>query len=168
MDPAALREIYDHHAWSMERLLACTLEVPRELAAEVTGPDALSLRDTLAHIVSAEGNWLARWKADGSHARFRPQSIAGVARGWSTLQAETRALLADLNPADLDRPLARYPRPRDRRNLGASITHVLMHGAQHAAEAAELLTHFDHSPGQLDFMEFLDERERTVAILPSS
>ena len=41
----------------------------------------------------------------------------------------------------------------------AGITHVLMHSAQHRAEAAELLTRLGYSPGQLDYMEFLDMRE---------
>ena len=45
------------------------------------------------------------------------------------------------------------------RALDAGITHVIMHGAQHCAEAAEILTRLGYSPGQLDYMEFLDLRE---------
>ncbi|MCY4392619.1 MAG: DinB family protein [Chloroflexi bacterium] len=159
MDPVSLRDLYDHHAWSMDRLLARALEIPPERAAEVTRPDGLSLRDTLAHIVSAERNWLARWQRRDAYVRFRPDSVAGVSAGWLALQAEVRAFLAGLDPTDLNRPLARDPLPGDRGTLGAAILHVLMHGAQHTAEAAELLSRFGHSPGQLDYMEYLDERE---------
>jgi len=159
MDAAGLRELYDHHAWSMDRLLARALEVPPELAAEASRPDGLSLRGTLAHIVSAEGRWLRRFQRREGHVRFRPDSMAAVAAGWMALQAEFRVFLAGLEPADLGRAIVRDPGPRDRGTLGAGITHVLMHGAQHSAEAAELLTRLGYSPGQLDYMEFLDLRE---------
>ena len=168
MDPVRLRELYDHHAWAMDRLLARALEVPPELAAEAHWPDALSLCDTLAHIVSAEGNWLRRFQVRARYGHFRPDSVAGVAARWIVLQAEVRAFLAGVDPVGLDRPFGRDPHPRDRGTLGAAITHVLMHGAQHTAEAAELLSGFGRSPGQLDFMELLDERERAFPVLPSS
>ena len=159
MDASGRRELYDHHAWAMERLLARAREVSPEDAAEVARPDALSLLDTLAHIVSAEGNWLRRFQRREGYGSFRPASIAGVAAGWMVLQAEFRAFLAGLETADLGRPIVRDTHPRDRGTLGAGITHVIMHGAQHTAEAAELLTRLGHSPGQLDYMEFLDLRE---------
>lgn len=159
MDPTGLRELYDHHAWAMDRLLARALEVSPKLAAEPARPDGLSLLDTLAHIVSAEGNWLRRFQKRERYGSFRPDSVAGVSAVWIGLQAEFRVFLAGLEAPDLDRPIVRDPGPRDRGTLGAGITHVIMHGAQHTAEAAELLTRLGHSPGQLDYMEFLDLRE---------
>ncbi len=159
MDAAGLRELYDHHAWSMDRLLARALEVPPELAAEANRPDGLSLRDTLTHIVSAESNWLARFQRREGHVRFRPDSVASVAAGWTGLQAAFRVFLAGLETADLGRAIVRNTHDRDRGTLGAGITHVILHGAQHCAEAAELLTRLGYSPGQLDYMEFLDIRE---------
>ena len=159
MDPVPLRELYDHHAWAMDRLLARALEVSTEAAAEAPRPGALSLLDTLAHVVSAEGTWLARFQRRERPGRFRPDSVAGVAAAWKALQPEVRVFLAGLEAADLARPIVRDTHPRDRGTLGAGITHVIMHGAQHTAEAAELLTRLGHSPGQLDYMEFLDLRE---------
>ena len=158
MDPASLRELYDHHAWSMDRLLTCALEVSPEEAAGVERLGGLSLLDTLAHIVTAEGHWLARFQRE-RYVGIPPDSVEGMARNWTALQADFRLFLASLETADLGRPVARDPGPRDRGTLGAAITHVLLHGAQHTAEAAELLTRLGHSPGQLDYMEFLDLRE---------
>lgn len=168
MDAAGLRELYDHHTWAMERLLARAREVSPDAAAEVTRPEALSLRDTLAHIVSAERNWLTRFQRRERYGSFRPDSVAGVASGWMALQAEFRAFLAGLEDADLGRPIVRDTHDRDRGTLGAGITHVIMHGAQHTAEAAELLTRLGHSPGQLDYMEFLDLREIDLPFYRSS
>lgn len=167
MDPVSLRQLYDHHAWSMDRLFARALDAPPERAAEAPRPGALSLRDTLAHIVSAEGYWRGRWQGRERYDRFRPDSVESVAWGWMLLQAEVRAFLASLEPADLERPLEPNPKPGDRGTLGAAITHVLLHGAQHSAEAAELLTQLGHSPGPLDYMEYLDELERALPLLGS-
>ena len=150
----------------MDRLLVRALEVAPKRAAETTRPDGLSLLDTLAHIVSAERNWLARWQRREGYVRFRPDNVASVAAGWLPLQAEVRAFLAGLEPTDLHRPLVRDPHPNDRGTLGAAILHVLMHGAQHTAEAAELLSRFGNSPGQLDYMEYLDQREIAFPLLP--
>ena len=33
MDAVSLRDLYDHHAWSMDRLFARAAEVPQEQAA---------------------------------------------------------------------------------------------------------------------------------------
>ena len=165
MDAVSLRDLYDHHAWAMDRVLARAAEVPREQAAKPWGA-AGGLTAILDHILSAERAWLTRFQARSRVAWVDAETVADVQRRWVVLQAEGRAYLAGLEPADLNRPLARYPHPRDRRTLGAAITHVLMHGAQHTAEAAELLTQLGHSPGQLDYLEFLDIRERTFPLLP--
>ena len=164
MDAVSLRDLYDHHAWSMDRLLPLALEVPPEQAAKPWGA-AGGLTAILDHILSAERAWLTRFQARSRVARADAETVAEVRARWVVLQAEMRAFLADLEPADLARLLSRYPHPRDRGTLGAAIMHVLMHGAQHRAEAAELLTQLGHSPGQLDYMEFLDIRERTLPLL---
>ena len=163
MDPVALRDLYDHHAWSMDRLLARALEVAPEQAAQPWGA-AGGLTAILDHILSAERAWLRRFQARSRVAWVEAETVADVQGRWFVLQAEVRAFLAGLGPADLDRHIVRNPLPRDRGTLGAGITHVIMHAAQHTAEAAELLTQLGHSPGQLDYMEFLDIRE----LLPPS
>lgn len=165
MDPVALRELYDHHAWTMDRLLALAREVPPERAAEPWGA-AGSLTAILDHILSAQRIWLGRWREEGPVAWTDAGTVAEVGRRWPVVQAEMRGFLATLGPEAPARAFPQYPAPRDRRTLGAAITHVLVHSAQHAAEAAELLTQLGHSPGDLDFMEFLDEREQAHPLHP--
>jgi uncharacterized damage-inducible protein DinB len=41
--------------------------------------------------------------------------------------------------------------------LWQAMLHVLNHGTQHRSEAAAMLTEFNHSPGDIDFMVFLRE-----------
>ncbi len=159
MAAKSLREIYDHHAWSMDQILARALELPTD-RAETPRPGGASLLETLAHIVTAEGYWLTNWQRRERFFRFTPDSIAHVARGWRTLQPETRAFLASLHDADLTGPLHLIgPVGGGRDILGAGILHVLLHGAQHRAEAAAILTEEGHSPGELDYLDYLDARE---------
>jgi uncharacterized damage-inducible protein DinB len=40
------------------------------------------------------------------------------------------------------------------------MVHVLNHGTQHRSEAAVLLTELGRSPGDLDLVDFLEERAR--------
>jgi uncharacterized damage-inducible protein DinB len=38
------------------------------------------------------------------------------------------------------------------------LTHMAMHAMQHRSEAAQMLTEFGHSPGDIDFTLFVRER----------
>jgi uncharacterized damage-inducible protein DinB len=40
------------------------------------------------------------------------------------------------------------------------MMHVLFHGAQHRSEAAEMLTEYGFSPGELDFFVFLRQKDQ--------
>ena len=164
MDAIGLRELYDHHAWAMGKVLARASAVTPEQAAAKPWEGVPSLQDALAHIVSAEGYWLSNWRSRERYVRFRPESVAAVARAWAALQAETRAFLAGLTDADLTR-LLRLSEPigGGRDTLAAGVTHVLLHAAQHRAEAAALLSEYGHSPGELDYIDFLGSREAVLS-----
>ena len=41
--------------------------------------------------------------------------------------------------------------------LWHAMAHVVNHGTQHRSEAAAMLTDFGYSPGDIDFIYFLDE-----------
>ena len=144
----------------MGTLLAHAAEVPPEQAESMPWKGVASLQDTLMHIITAEQHWLSNWQgAERQHIEW-PETIAEVADRWMSLQPRTRAFLADVNDADLERMLTlRQPIGGGRETLAAGIMHVLLHGAQHRAEAAVLLSDFGRSPGELDYIDFLEHRE---------
>ena len=157
MDAASLRKLYDHHAWALDRLLARALNVTAEEAAKQWGTTG-SLVDIFDHIVTAESLWLGRWLGRRRARWAGAGSVVEVQERWRALQAETRAFLAGLEAAHLDRGIPRRD-PSRSWPLAAGIMHVLLHGAQHRAEAAELLSQAGYSPGELDYLDFLGEHE---------
>ena len=148
MDPNSLRQLYDHHAWAIDRLLRRALTVPPEEAAKASGT-APSLLATLDHMISAERRWLGRWQLRPRAPWSAAGNVDQIARGWAVLQAETRAFLSGLGDVQLEEVMSAY---EPQKTLSSGVTHVLLHGAQHHAEAAALLTDLGYSPGQLDYM----------------
>lgn len=160
MDAIGLRELYDHHAWALDTVLGSAAHVPLEQAAAKPWEGVPSLNDALKHIVTAEHFWRWRWQGGEEPPPWGPpQPVAVVARSWRLVQAGTRAFLADLEDADLARPIELAQAVGGGRDtLGATIAHVLLHAGQHRAEAAALLSEYGHSPGELDYIVFLEAR----------
>ncbi len=162
--PGGLRELYDHHAWSMGALQGLAREVPPEQAQAMPWKGMASLQDTLMHIVSSERYWLANWRGSERPSFAWPEDVSEVAERWMALQAETRVFLANVTEADLGRMLTlRQPIGGGRETLAAGVMHVLLHAAQHRAEAAVLLSHYGRSPGELDYIDFLEHREALLS-----
>ena len=158
--PKGLRELYDHHAWSMGALLTHAADVSQEQAEAMPWKGVASLEDTLTHIITAERYWLSNWRGEERPSQAWPEDMAEVTDRWFALQADTRLFLANLQESDLGRMLAlSEPIGGGRETLAAGIMHVLLHAAQHRAEAAVLLSDFGRSPGELDYIDFLEHRE---------
>ncbi len=159
MNATGLRELYDHHAWATGVVLARAAELPPD---RTDGP----ARDALAHILTAERFWLAHWRGEErpDWRDLRRLPAAASAERWPLLQALTRAFLADQDDAALMR-LHSLRTPIGQREgipLWQMVAHVIQHGAQHRAEAAALLTAAGHSPGELDYIDFLEAREAAM------
>ncbi len=163
----AVKRLYEYHAEATERVLrsAQTLTTEQFTAVVVAGQPAL--RDTLAHLCSAQRVHLSWW--DGSlsgeesfRRRFPPQDypdIRAVREMWNDLLRDTRTFIETLpDAAALERVYSRT-RPDGRvqqRRLWEMMLHVLNHGTQHRSEAAMVLTQLGQSPGWLDVLYYVD------------
>src|SRR4029077_4723180 len=61
MQPETIRELYVYNHWANQRALASVTPLSPEHFTRGMGNSFGSLRDTLAHIRSAEWIWLERW-----------------------------------------------------------------------------------------------------------
>jgi len=158
-----IQHLYNYNYWANAKILARTREVSHEqFVASASFPHG-GLRGTLAHVLDAEFDWRLRFQGLGSAEELLPDDFPtpqSLEARWQQEEQAMRAYLAGLRDEDLTGPLRYTPsdgKPRDR-ILWQSLMHLVNHGTQHRSEAAALLTDFGHSPGDLDFNVFLDEK----------
>ena len=133
--------------------------------ATFTSSDTVGTRDlraTLVHELDVQWSWRERlrgadWEEWGPDAELRGEdypNLAAVAEHWRRDEAEMRAWLASLSDADLDAPPVR---DEDRLPLWQYVMHLVAHGLQQFSEAAVLLTRAGQSPGEIGYLEYVQQ-----------
>ena len=159
----ALRRLYAYNNEVTERLLDTAVDLDATDFTAVVVSGQRSIRDTFVHLVSAQSAHLATWSTLPGASPWTHQivgavgvpDVAAVRQRWSAVSAGTDAFLASL-PSD-DALARRYRRTRsdgtlDERELSLGMLHVGIHGTQHRAEIAMMLTALGKSPGDLDLL----------------
>jgi uncharacterized damage-inducible protein DinB len=165
MDKSDLLFLHDYADWADERLLeaAAGLEPAQYLNLAGSLPHG-SLHATLVHILAAEWIWRQRCLGNSPTCLPAPGEYAGLVElrpAWQAERKAMRSFLAACSEADLKAPV-HYRTTRGQpcsTPLWQLLLHVANHGTQHRAEAAMLLTAAGHSPGDLDVIVHLREKE---------
>ena len=88
-----------------------------------------------------------------------PTATIAEFRAFQTEEAtRAQALLAEANDDDLTRTIT-LKRPDGSERSPSQwqiLVHILYHSAQHRSEMAEMLTRFGQSPGDLDFIFYVN------------
>jgi len=163
----AIRDLYAYSAWANARILETAEQLtPDQYTTASEGTD--SIRDTLVHTASAHWLWLERWRESSPRGLWDPADfpdVAALRSRWDEVEDATSAYLATLREADLARVVSyvnfqgetwAYP-------LWQQLLHQVNHATQHRSEAALLLTRLGYSPGWLDFLIYVDERDGQTA-----
>jgi uncharacterized damage-inducible protein DinB len=157
--------LLDHLYWVRDRVLDAAEQLD---ASAFTASDTVTSRDlraTLVHELDVQWSWRERlkgadWEEWGEDAELRSAdypSLGAVAEHWRRDEAIMREWLASLTDADLDAPPAR---DEDRQPLWHYVMHLYSHGLQQFSEAAVLLTRVGQSPGDIGFLEFVQDTGR--------
>ena len=154
---------YEYNYWANKRILDASANVTQEqFFASASFPYG-GLRGTLFHILDTEWGWRALFQSIDTATELKEADfpmLAALESHWKKEEQAMRAYLANLSDDDMESHL-RYTTDtgikRDR-ILWHCLLHVVNHGTQHRSEAAAILTGFGHSPGDLDFTVFLNER----------
>jgi uncharacterized damage-inducible protein DinB len=154
--------LFDHLYWVRDWILAAADTAPNALVDDDPATTR-DLRTTLVHELDVQWSWRERlkgadWNEWGPDAELRAEdypSVAAIREHWQRDEAVMRAWLASLTDADLDAPSVRA---EDRLPLWHFVMHLYAHGLQQFSEAAVLLTRADASPGDLGFLEFVQDR----------
>ena len=155
--------LYNYNYWANEKILQTTERVTVEQFLAPTKNSHGSLRGTLVHTMMAEWMWLSRWQGVSPTAVLDENdfpSLASLRARWMDEEQRMRTFLGTLHENDLKR-IVKYINTRGtpfERSLWHMLIHVVNHGTQHRAEAAAILTDLGHSPGDWDFVYFMDGR----------
>jgi len=89
-------------------------------------------------------------------------TVSVLRQRWREDEAAMRAWIDSLSDEDLARPIdIGEPTPFP---LWYYLEHLLTHAMQQLADAATLLTAEGRSPGELEFLEYADQREMAATL----
>lgn len=156
-----LRTLFGYNAWANGTLLqAATALTDEQFTAP--GVDGESLRDCFAHTSGAEWTWLHRWKQQSRPADSPALStLAEMRDRWRDVTRHIEAFMMELDETAFARTInytnnAGQPMAY---TLSQMMIHVVNHGTQHRSEAAQILTRYGCSPGNLDYLIYIDQGE---------
>ena len=155
--------LYDYNYWANGKIMAAAAHVSPEQYTAPAAHSFGSLRGTLVHTMDAEYGWLSLWQS-GTFAEELPEvdfpTYDAMVTRWQEEEAAMRAYLADLDNEAIGGMLHYLTDTGEKRErvLWHCLVHVVNHGTQHRSEAAAILTGLGHSPGELDFTIFLNEK----------
>ena len=159
--------LFDHLYWVRDKILAAAddpaMDWPGEAPVGLRG-----LRATLVHELDVEWSWRRRLQADdrtdfpADDVELVPEDfddVDAVRERWLEDEAEMRAWLEVLSDADLTSSCGVEKRGPGH-PLWFHLLHVYSHGMQQLSDAAWTLSSQDHgSPGEIDFLEFVEARQ---------
>jgi uncharacterized damage-inducible protein DinB len=161
-----LRTLIDYNYWANERIVLAADKVSEAQFLASASFSWGGLRGTLVHTLSAEWTWRSRWQGLAPTAPLRMEeypTVAALRTRWRAEEAATRECVAKLTEPALAQTVTymRMSGGASAEPLWQIMIHLVNHGTQHRAEAAALLTEYGHSPGDLDFIVFVRERQET-------
>lgn len=164
MESRELGTLYAHARWANRRVLDAADLLSSEVFRAAEHPSFGSIRNAFVHVVDVQRTWLARAQGLEAPPVLDPEEfpdVAALRELWDRVDAETDAYVAGVDEAALGETV-RYVNGRGEPNAYPRwqiLVHQATHAAQHRSELALLLTRLGRSPGWLDLLVFLDERE---------
>jgi uncharacterized damage-inducible protein DinB len=156
-----IRTLYAYNTWANERILSTSAQLTPERFLADGGASFGSVRDTLVHTMGAQWIWLSRWQGVSPRAVFSAHDfpdLAAIRARWAEIEHDTHLFVGALAGDSLARVIA-YTNTKGKPfayPLWQLMFHQVNHATQHRSEMAALLTQSGHSPGDLDFVRYLD------------
>ena len=149
---------FNFHFDLTQRLLTLARALPDELYHAQVGYSHGSIHDTFVHLLGADQLW-RKVIAHLPNPEHLP-ACADIAAIDAWLAVERQGwdeLLAPFDGATLFETFAREtPWGSHVFTLWTTLQHVILHGMQHHSELARMLTAVGHSPGDTDFLTYVD------------
>ncbi|HKJ26645.1 MAG TPA: DinB family protein [Anaerolineales bacterium] len=162
---AHLEQLMDYNYWANGLIMKYAEKLSEEDYTEKVAYSRGSLRDVLSHVMFAEWTWLDRMQevsmpTEDLRRAFNPErypNIQGMYEDWFDLELRMREFMAELPEAMYSQEFT-YKRSdgTEFTDTYADIfTQLVLHGMQHRAECALILSEKGYSPGNLDYITYL-------------
>jgi uncharacterized damage-inducible protein DinB len=155
--------LYKYNQWANAKILGAAEHVTQD---QYTAPASFphgGLRGTLVHALFAEWIWRKRWEGASPNHRLKPDdfpALDSLRARWAEEEKLLMTFVDSLTDEKLNSEFSYTSTDGTlhKRILWQAMVHLVNHGTQHRAEAAAILTGFGHSPGDIDLIYFLIER----------
>lgn len=162
MKAEEVRLLFAYDAWANARALdACSALTPERFTKDL-GSSFPSVRDTLAHIMSAQWIWNERFH--GRPTAGLPKSdqytdLAILGERWAEVQRDLLGFVNKLSDADLERTFEyRDTKGNAHRNVYREVLqHLANHGTYHRGQVTTLLRQLGVKPVNTDLIVFYRE-----------
>ena len=151
-----IRFLFAYDRWATRRVLAVLDGLDPEIWRLTAAVGDRGLGNILVHHLGASQRWRIGFETQGAGEEPEPEreplpTIDELRDRWETEWAAVDAWLPTLTDGFVAHVLEGVP-------IWQMLVHVVNHGTQHRAEAAALLTAEGRSPGQLDLVDYAEER----------
>ena len=163
MEIEDLSKLYAYNGWANERVRASIQGLDPEVFKRDLGASFGSLQGTVAHLVSAQWNWLKRWKGQSAKQPLPAQQFASPGeanRRWVEVDRALAGFVDGLDASHLQQPLA-LTTPQGRRVsnlLWQAMLHVVNHSSYHRGQIAAMLRQVGATPQATDLMLYFREQ----------
>jgi uncharacterized damage-inducible protein DinB len=154
-----VRFLFAYDRWATIRVLAVLDGVDDAMWSQANVVGERGLGGVLVHQLGATQRWRIQFRAEGdapATGRIEDGPLPGIDRLrelWDAEWAAADAWLPTLTDGFVRHIYDGVP-------VWQMLVHVVNHGTQHRSEAAALLTAAGHSPGELDLIDFAEDRAR--------
>ncbi len=156
-----LPALVDYQSWTGRKLLDAAERLPDgELHAGALSGGTVF--DALLHILDVSYSW--RRVAEGTHDDkwvWEAESIDDLASLRATWESEDHRLatfVRSLSLEDMNRVVEKPNWPGHSFRTWEVVTHIVTHQLEHGNELGWHLTSLGHSPGELGFIGYVDQR----------
>lgn len=159
---AMLRAMFEHDDWATGRVVEQMDRLGAAELDEAGDAGAGSLRQTLHHLLDVQWSWIRAIESGAMPGEIKGiEEIPSPGEMWTFHWNEERprreALLDRLSDDDLrqDVQISTESGQLPPLTVESILLHVTLHSAQHRSELAAMATRHGHSPGELDYLQFV-------------
>ena len=159
-----LQTLLDFHYWARDRALDAAAALPPEHFTRDMGSSFRSVRDTLAHLYSAEWAWHERWHGTSPTAMLpfdQFPDVQTLRTAWVGLETKVRGFLASLGETGITRTFEYRTLKGDpgSSEFWQMLQHIVNHGSYHRGQLTTMLRQLGATPAKsMDLIAFYRER----------